>query len=308
MSNAIRTGFDTSTYNVLMKEGYLKKLFDDTQRAAIVRHTMFYKKETDKDFWVLKQQMAGLDGWTELVESQNIPSQLPLLGSQKKIEKRRFGTGFKMTDKMLKYNKRGLWDRWAKDLRKVMEESWDIELHVPFNSPTSTSLTCGTGFDSKALGATDHSGLPAGSNTYDNLLSAALSFSALETMRYYFKTFKDSRGRLMGKTPTSIVIEPSLWPLAKEIMGSDYKPHETSNTDNIFKNYLKVEENERLTSPTTWFGLARDEDYDICVYVDFPPDFITKDAPDSSRDRIVTSQMYGGYGWGSAAGCYVGNT
>ena len=308
MANAIRTGFDNSTYNVLMKEGYLKKLFDDTQREAIVLNPVFYKKRTDKDFWVLDQQMAGLDGFTELREGQNIPSQQPLMGSQKRYTVRRFGTGFRMTDMMLKYNKQKLWERWAKDLRKVMDESWDIELHVPFNSPTSTSLTCGTGFDSKALGANDHSGLPSGSNTYDNLLSAALSFSALETVRYYFKTKKDARGRLMSKTPTDIVFEPTLWPLVTEIRGSTYKPHENSNTINIMSDYLKPTENARLSSTTTWFVLCKDDDYDINVFVDYAPDFVTADAPDTSRDRICTSQMYGKYGWGNSSGIYIGNT
>jgi len=308
MSNAIRTTFDSSTYNVLLKEGYLRKLFDNTQREAKVYHKELYHVHTTKDNWVLDQRMAGLNDWQELVEGQSIPAQKPVMGGQKKYTQRRFGTGFRMTDWMLKFNKHGLWNRWAKDLRKVMEEEWDIELHIPFNSPTSASLTCGTGFDSLALGHDTHTGLATGTgDNYDNLLSAGLSFSALESVRYYFKTLKDDLGMLMGGTPSLLVIQPALYPTAKEIMGSTYKPHELSNTTNIFEDYLKIYEDPRLTSTTTWFVLDK-EKHDMNVFVSYQPDFVTQDAPDTSRDRICTSQMYGTYGWGDPRGVYVGNT
>lgn len=309
MSNAIRTSFDTSTYNVLLKEGYLRKLFDNTQRESKVYHKEIYKVHTTRDQWVLDQRMAGLNGWAELVEGQNIGAQKPVMGGQKKYTQRRFGTGFRMTDWMLKYNKHGLWNRWTKDLRKVMDEQWDIELHIPLNSPTSTTLTCGTGFDGLALAANAHTGLLAGSTTdnYDNLLSSALSFSALESVRYYFKTLKDDLGMLMGGTPSLLVIEPTLYPTAMEIMKSSYKPHEMSNTTNIFEDYLKIYEDPRLTSTTMWIVLDNDKK-DLNVFVSYQPDFVTQDAPDTSRDRLVTSQMYGTYGWGDARGIFFGNT
>jgi hypothetical protein len=310
MSNTIRTGFDTSTYNVLLKEGYLRKLFDDTQREKKVFYKEIVNDLTTKDQWILDQRMAGLTGATELVEGQNIPSQKPVMGGQKKYTQRRFGTGFRMTDWMLKFNKHGLWNRWAKDLAKVHAESKDIEVHIMFNNPTSASLTCGTGYDSLAMAHDTHTGLLAGSTTdnYDNKLSAALSYSALESARYYFATLKDDLGMLMSANPTHLVFEPTLYPTVQEILRSDYKPHEMSNTTNVFKDYIKTYEDRRLTSTTMWFMIDKSEGYDINVFTSFEPDFVTQDAPDTSRDRIVTSQTYFTYGWGSPKKYYLGNT
>jgi len=306
----IRMSWDTTTNKDLLKEGVLRKLFDTTAREAKV----YYKElvndlktsnESEKD-----QRMAGLNGATELADGQNIPIQSPVLGTSKTYTQRRWGTGFRMTKMMDKFNKYSLWQKWSKQLAKVMKESKDIEIHVMFNNPTSTSLTCGTGFDSLALAYATHTGLLAGSTSdnFDNILSAALSYSSLESVRYYFKTLKDDLGLVVGTDPTHLVIEPALYPTAMEILRSEYKPHEDSNTTNVFKDYIKVYEDPRITSTTQWFVLAKGDGYDINVLTAQEPDMLVANAPDTSRDRIATSDQIFTYGWGDARQFFLGNS
>ena len=144
-------------------------------------------------------------------------------------------------------------------------------------------------------------------DNYSNYLNADLSYSALASVRYYYKTKKDTMGQLMMLEPDMLVFEPTLWPTVKEIMGSDNVPHELSNTTNAFKNWISLKEDPRLTSTTAWFALAKkDDNFDLNVFIGQEPDFVSKDAPDSTRDKIFTSETHLTWGHGDAASYYCG--
>ena len=53
---------------------------------------------------------------------------------------------------------------------------------------------------------------------------------------------------------------------------------------------------------------ALTDKYDINVFTAQEPDFVTMDAPDTTRDRIATSQQYYAFGFGSARQYFCGNT
>ena len=305
----INTRFDNTSNRDLLKEGGLREIFDTTVREAQVFYKPLVNDLTTKDEYVRDLRMAGLGPAVELTEGQNIPTDVPVIGTTKTYTQREFGSGFRMTHRMDKFNKYNLWQRWTKDLGRTMKETKDIEIHVMFNNPTSTSLTCGVGFDTLAIASASHTGLADGTgDNYSNYLNADLSYSALDSARYYFKTLKDDKGMLVGGTPTVLVIEPTLWSLANELMRSSDRPHELSNTKNVFQDYVKIHEDPRLTSTSAWFMLDKKSPYfDFNVFTSEEPTMITKDAPDTTRDRICTSHQMFTYGWGDARACYWGN-
>ena len=306
----IKTAFDTTTNKDLLK-GTLRKLHDDTVREAKVEYPTVCNDLKTKDIYERDAKMAGLQYPGEISEGQGIPIQTPAMGTNKTYTQRQFGTGFRMTHKMNFFNKFNLWKRWTKDLAKVMKEGKDVEIATMFNNLTSTSLTCGTGFDSMAIANDAHTGLNPNttSDNYDNYLNAALSQSGLESMRYYFSTLKDDMGYWMGAKATHLVIEPTLYFTAKELLGSDNKAHEFSNTVNILAELvLKLFEYHRLTSTTCWFGLCKDSKYDINVFTALEPKMFIKDAPDNTLDMVAIAIQYYTYGWGNPKQIYVGKT
>lgn len=308
----IRRTYDTSSNLDLFKVGTLRKIFDNTVREAKVLYKNLYNDETT-DLWQIKDtRMAGFDQAQEIAEGQNIPIQTPQRGGDKTYTQRIFGTGFRMTFVADFFNQYNLWKRWSKDLGKVMTESKDVEAHVLWNSPTSTTLTCGVGFDSKALADTTHTGLKPGStaDNYNNYGNAALSYTALQTMRYYFKTLKDDMGMWMGAQPDTLYFEPTLWPTISEFFGASGKPGEISNDVNIVpKMGLTPFEDARLTSTTAWGVLAKkDSNYDVNLFTSMAPRFFTKDAPDNTQDRIIVAMQMFGYGYGDPRLVFVGKT
>jgi hypothetical protein len=305
----IRTDWDTSTNRDILKLG-LRKLFDNTQREAVVEYPIVVNDLTTKEYYERDQQIAGL-GLAEAVrEGQNVPIQAPPFGASVSYTQSGFGTGFRITHMMDYFNKYKLLNRWTSDLGKVMKETKDIEVAKLFNNPT-VSTYGGTGFDTQVLAYATHTGLASGTDdNYSNYADAGLSITALEDMRYYFSTLVDDLGMYMGAKPTILAIEPTLYFTAKEILGSEGKAHEMSNTINVLKELnLSIFEYHRLTSTTSWFVEAKsDKNFDINVMTSMNPTFWTKDAPDMTKDTIVFSLQYFTYGFGDPRTYYCGNT
>lgn len=301
---------DTSTNKDLFKVGSLKEIFDNTSKSIPQYYKELVNNKTTKELEWRRQEMGGTENAGEIVEGQNIPVQLPVIGRQRENELRYFGTGFRMTFIADRYNKYGLWAKWAKNIAKSMKVTKDIEVHKLFNDPAnSNSYTWATGYDALALAHNTHTGLLAGStaDNYDNYLNSALSYTSLESARYYFKTLVDSMGQLMGAEPTHLVYQPTLWPTVREMFGSDKKAWEMTNTKNWAGELgLKPYEDPRISSTTRWFVLAKDDDYDINVWTGMEPNFIVKDAPDRTMDKMCMTQQHFAVGFGDQRQFYLG--
>ena len=307
---ATYTHFDTSTKNDLLKPG-LRKLFDTTDRETHVFYKPMVNDLRTNQYIEDDRQIASFELPSTIAEGGNIPLQNPILGGAKSYTQQRMGTGFRITDAMKRFNIHNLTKRWTKAIARVQKEGKDVEIHRMFNAPTATTAICGAGYDTLDLAETTHTGLDTGtSGDYDNLLSAALSTSAVESAWYYFNTLKDDMGVYMGGRPDLLFYEPTLHFTANEIFKSVGKAHELSNTINVLKEELgvKLYPNPRLSATTTWGMMAKNSDlFDINVLTSVDPYVDTKDAPDNTFDTIVISQQYFTYGYGDAHMYYQGN-
>lgn len=304
--STITTRFDTTTNRDLLKKGALRKIFDDTAKDTKVEYPIVFNDIASTEFQPKDQRIAGLTTATEIVEGQNIPLQQPLIGLQKAYDWRIFGSGFRITEKMEFFNQFNLSKKLAKSLAKVQKVAKDIDCAYIFNNMTSTTYERNVGFDDLAVASLVHTQLPT-SETYSNYGNAELSITSLADARYHFAMLEDDRGMWMGATPTHLVIHPNLYVTAKEILGSDYKPLEQSNTINVLQEMdLKIFEYHRLTGTTCWFMIAKADDYDFNVFTAWEPDFEVKPAPDNTRDKVATSRQMFCNGYGSVKGVYVG--
>ena len=307
---AISTRFDTTSNTDLMKSGSLRNIFDNTLKEVPMYYDRMVKAKTTDQIETRDQRMAGFESATEFVEGQNIPVQDPNLGEQKNYTLRYFGTGFRITRQMNTYNKYNLYKKWARGIAKAQKDAKDIEIHVMFNSPTSTTLTCGTGFDTKAIGDATHTGLKPGStaDNYSNYPNASLSHSAIEDGRYYFVTLVNDMGLLMGARPDTLIFEPTLYPLARELTASPWKAHMAGETTNVVGEMgMELFENPRLIATSRWFMADfKNEDYDFHCFTGMEPNFIEKEAPDRTQDRMILTAQDFTYGWGDPRLLYVG--
>lgn len=305
------THFDTSTKNDLFKPG-LRKLFDSTDREKHVFYKPMVNDLRTKQYIDDDRQMAAFELPGMLVEGQNIPLQNPVFGGYKTYTQKRMGTGFRVTDAMKRFNIHNLTKKWTKAIARVQWEGKDVEIHRMFNAPAGSGAVCGTGFNGVTLASAGHTGLGAGTaGDFDNLLSAAPSTSAMESMWYYYKMLEDDMGVYAGARPNFLFYEPTLHFIFNEIFKSVGKAHELSNTINVISSEmpgLTLYPNPRLTSVLSWGAMAKDnERFDLNVLTSVDPYVDTKDAPDNTFDTVVISQQYFEYGYGDARLYYQGN-
>ena len=305
--STITSGIDTTSNRDLMKAGILRKIFDDTDTEALTFYKPLVNVIKTTEEWNRDQRYAGLTGFTPLAEGQNIPLQQPVVGQQRTYTLARYGTGFRVTAWVEKYNKFDLVKRLTRSLKKVMIESEDIEIHRMFNNPTAT--TYAAGFDTLSLANNTHTGLLDGStaDNYDNLLNVAPSYTALASAKYYFDTLVNDVGMLMGMEPDLLVYHPVLWPTIQEILTSDNLAFEMSNTKSPWKNWIKPYMDKRLTSTTSWFVLSKkDDNFDLNVFIGQEPNFVMKAAADNTMDKVALSECHFTYGFGTPKAYLLG--
>jgi len=300
----VTTRWDTSANRDVFKT-LVTEHFNSTDGKALVEWKGLFRALTLKDDYERVMRVAGLGAMRKVVEGQGIMLEEPAFGGVKEFTLARYGNGFRITDRMKRFNKIGIMKMLTESLKKTMLEGKDIEVMKVYNYPTAT--TYAAGFDTLCLAHATHTTLS--SQTYSNYGNAALSNAALESALLYFDTIYDDKGNIMVRVPKTLLINKNLRFTAAQILKSTNVSGELSNTKNIFPEFdLKTVINHRLTSSTAWFVLGDQSDkmFGPRVYTAVEPDLETKDAPDRSRDTEVTSHQYFIYGFTDPRLVYVG--
>ena len=281
-------------------------VFDTTKREAMYEAETMVKHVKKTDEFERRARIAGITGMEKIADGQAIPLAETPRPDTKEYEQERYGLGFEITAGMKKFNKYGIMKDLTAKLSKHMREEKDIEIAKIFNN--ATSATYYTGFDALALASSAHLCKDDGGTTYDNYLDAALGVSSFESATVYFDTLVDDDGYPMVKKPSHLWVNPQLRWEAREILGSELTPYKGDNTKNIATEYdLSLFVYHRLTSPTSWGMIAKDSDYDIFVMTTEEPDLKVQDAPDTSRNTIVTSHQWFKPGFGDSRGFFLGD-
>jgi len=291
------TNWDSSTNRDVFKT-LVKEHFNSTTGQALVEYKSLYKTMTTKDDYERVMRIAGIGPMRKVIEGQGIMIDEPLFGGTKDFTVVRYGNGFRITDRMKRFNKFNLMKMLTDSLKKTMLEGKDIEVMKLWNNPTST--TYGAGFDTLALAHDTHTTLDPAGTTYDNYLNLALSNSALESAILYFDAIYDDRGNIIIRKPDQLVINKSLRFTAGQLLRSDNVAFQQSNTKNIFGDWkLKTTVMHRMSSATMWYVIGSKDDalYGPRVYTAVEPDLEMKDSPDRSRDTECTSHQYFIYGF-----------
>ena len=305
MAGIIRTDWDTSTNKDTLKT-LVDVWFDCTDHPPLVEWERVAKPLTTNDDYERRGRFAGLDYPGEVAQGAEIPTQTPKFNTVKDYTQVAYGTGFRITERAKMTNKIDEMERWTKSLSTVMKEGKDVEVGKMFNNLSAT--TYATGFDTYAAAYNTHTCLDATPTTYDNYADTGLSQTSLETALQYFDYMYDDQGNIFTAEPDTLVVNRTLRQDANELLKSDKKPHEMSNTMNAIQGEVTPFVYHRLTATTTWFVIARNHPkYDFFCYTLKEPDKVVKPAPDNTRDTIVNSNQYFKYGFGDPRLLYLGD-
>lgn len=288
--SVLRTNWDNTDNKDVFKT-LVDQWFNSTDREPLSEWRTMFKDLKTKDEYERRGRWAGLDLPGAVAEGENIPIQTPKFGQVKDFTQASYGTGYRITDRMKKFEKIGLFEELTKNLAMNMEEGKDIEIAKLWNNLTNTTYNPYS-FDGFQIAYADHACLDDAETTYSNYLDAALSTSSIESAFEYFDYMYDDQGNIFTVIPDTLYVNHKLRFTANEITRSDNKAHEFSNTKNVLPD-LATFVYHRITSETAWGMLARNHPkYGAFVYTSYAPDVLVERAPDTTRDTVVSSLEY----------------
>lgn len=280
----------TGGFSQLLSKDYEEVLYDSYTRQA-EEYAMIAKVTNASTNYVNKGQINGLGALQEVSEGGPTPYETPEQGNTKKVYFSNFRLGFQITRNMWDDDLTGHLKDIPAQLGKSAAYTRELEFADMLNNAFNTTYR--SGLDSKALCANDHALIDG--NTYDNRLDAALSQTSLESALDMFEGLVNEKNIPIKCIPKYLVIPYQLRWVAKEILGSEYKPYTADNEVNtLYDEGLQVVVNHYLTSSVAWFVVAAPEDHDLefiwrkPLEFDSHDDFNTKNALFDASMRLTT--------------------
>jgi len=166
-----------------------------------------------------------------------------------------FTSGFQVERKLFDDDQYGIMDKRPAGLSQAATRTRQKHGGRLFNQAFSVDTFFYNNSEGVALCSNSHttnSGVSTASG-FDNLLTSALSATALATARIQFVNFKDDRGNQFSSEPDTIWIPPDLYDVAHEIVKSQGRPDTAENNSNVHQGAYTVKEWIYLTDTNNWF-------------------------------------------------------
>ena len=106
---------------------------------------------------------------------------------------------------------------------------------------------------------------------FDNMVTTALSATAVSAARIQFTNFRDDRGNRWAGSANEICIPPDLFEEAFEIVSSMGKVDTANNNRNVHQGVYTIKEWQYLPDPNDWFMMDSTQRKQMLFWVDRTP-------------------------------------
>ena len=224
----------------------------------------------------------------------------PIQGEKKRYTHVAFGMGFRITREMMDDDLYNIAQpsKMAKELGKAARNVREIRFANIFNN----GFTIADGFPKsgtqQTLFSTTHTLLGGGTFANRPTTEVDLSQAALEAAIISFNTLVDENNIPIVVMPKMLLVNPQLIMVARELLGSEYKPYVASNEINPTReDGLTLKINHYLTDADAWFVGAGKGDHDLNFITRTDLEYQTGDDFDSGDSKQKAFQRFSvGYG------------
>ncbi len=274
----------TGKFSDLQDRSFHKIFFDEYERTPYKFDSLFnVVNHNEGDY--KEANMAGLKTMLEITESQSVPFEIPIEGNDKTVTFPEYALGFQISRKMEEDDLYGHLKKLPSELGKAGQYSNEALAADVLNSGSSTDRT---GWDSKALFASDHPLLDSEESDVANYATTAsgLSYTSMQAGVEAIKKSQNERGIPITAQADLLIIPPDLEWVAKEILLSEYRPDNANMAMNPAKQEgIRYMVWNYLTSTTAWF-LVDSKLHDLRFFWRRPMTF------DSGRDLNTGNKIY----------------
>ncbi len=275
----------TGTLASLLAPG-LRKVYYDRLKDLPNEWTQIFNVETSKRAYEEDQVIAGLGLAQQKPEGQSIIYADPQEGGRVRYTHTSWGLGFRVTKEMYDDDLYGVMKKMARSLARAAEKRIEYIAFSVLNNAWDPNFA---GADGQPLCSTAHPLVKGGTYANTPAIQADLSVAALQAACINFENTPDEEGIIVGIKPKLLVVGPDNRFIAREILGSDYKPYTSDNEINALKDLdLQVVVVHYLTDPDAWYLLAPKGEHDLNFFWRYKPDFKEADDFDTRDAKFST--------------------
>lgn len=266
---------NTKAFSHLLAPGLRKVFFDHLKR-----HPEEYSKianvETSSRAFEEEMMMAGLGRFIEKPEGQPLTYDTIFQGNKKRYTHKTFALGFAVTREQYDDDLYSVFKKMSAALSRAAAQTVELEFGALLDDAFDGNIY--TGADGEALCAS-HT-LTAG-GSYSNVAGTAtdLGIGALRAASERHERVVDERGlpANIGRGKL-IVVTPTYQWVAKEIIGSEYKPYTADNEINAFNDMgLAYMVSHYMSDDDMWFLFGDKSTHDVKWFWREKPKFDNED-------------------------------
>lgn len=200
---------------------------------------------------------TGLGTTPRKPEAQDIAMDQPMPVGTVRMSVVSYGLGYEVSHEFVQDNLYGIvTDNGSKMLAQSGRDTEERQAWAILNNAFTTQVS----YDGRPIIDTLHPLRGGGVYANEPAVAAALSFTSLQASLERHMLMVNERGLRIRQTPAMLIVPVQLWWLANELLGSQMKPFEASNTQNVLQSNkigLRIVTSPYLTSPTAWYTLVR---------------------------------------------------
>lgn len=182
-----------------------------------------------------------------------------------------FASGFQVERSLFDDDQYNVMDQRPQGLARALSRTRQKHGARPFNNAFSVDTFFYNNSESVALCSNSHTTNAEGVSTatgFDNLVTTALSNTAVSAARLQHRKIRDDRGNRISSMPNELIVPIDLEDTAREIVGSKGDPESANNTINVNSNRFNVIAWDYLTDTNNWFMSDSSNRKTFLVWID----------------------------------------
>lgn len=271
----------------------LRKVIFESYTYMPTEYDKFLNVQSSDVMYVEDYKMGGFGSVPTKAEGSPIVYDDPVPGGKIRYEWTPYGKGFRITHEAQEDDRYGQMRKLSVSLGRAFRNQTEIIGASVLNNAFTTS----GGFDSTYLCSTAHTLLRGGTARNKPAANVDLSVTSLQDALIDFERVTDESGVPVMIRPKWLVVPPELAPMAREILGSQFKPYTSDNEINVIQQYgLGLIVSHYLTLGNgVWFVLANKGEHDMQFFwrekfsTDAADDFDTGDGKMKGYMRCAAS-------------------
>lgn len=295
----------TMTEFLTLADADLDAIWHEDEERYEEQYSKFMNIVNQSDLYRRKAKMAGFGPMQNIEEGQNVQYDEAIAPVTIRFDLSKRGSGYKITDKLWKFDRYGEVKKFEADLRRADMDDTETFFMALFNNATSTTIA--SGFDGLALASTAHTRLDGGATIANRPTTlTALSLTSLQDAIVAMRNHVDDRGRPVRNDPKKLLIPLDLIMVAEEILGSAMRPDTANNATNAVRRFgISIHESPYITSAT--FAALLSDKTDIEALWNQRPKQDSKIEFDSDTIKRKNTKWLG-RGFGHFIGTYLINS